>query len=237
MPEFDDTTFGDRKPVTVTMRDDTAECPECGGAGSMLNEVGDGMVEVLPCPACDGTGDLHRPVSIDTAPIPVQPALPFRKDASTTFLDEAQAGARVRMAQPIVFPEYAQPAAIDVTDALTPGARALVRERSEAVQRITDGLRATVATEVEARARELTASLREHVDRVFRMGRAYERGAKVRTLVGKTLEQREAKAREVAREYLDDDDLPVVLRRELAAVVLAGFTGTDPTSMYLAAVA
>lgn len=120
---------------------------------------------------------------------------------------------------------------VDVTDALTPGARAVIRERSEAMRTLTED----TPTAAMVRAVRLSADLHLATDRAFRIGRAYERGAKVRTLIGKTLEDRERRARGIALEYLDDDDLPAVLRRELAVVVLAGFTGSDATPLLVAA--
>jgi hypothetical protein len=104
---------------------------------------------------------------------------------------------------------------IDVTDGLTPGARALVKQRT--------------ATAV--RASLIANDLRSATDRAFRIGRAYEQGAKVRQLIGKTVEAREAKVRTVALEYLNDGDLSDVLRRELAVTVLAGFAGVEASPL------
>jgi hypothetical protein len=157
---------------------------------------------------------------------------------------------------------------VDVSDRLAPGAKALVRERTEQMlntphpplvaARLDDAVAAALGVpvtmlaadpeETGARAaadalavqpepwrdgfntlvRQVTAAARDHEEETLRAaftsGRAYERGAAIRRRIGKSLAARRTAAEEAAREYLDErtPDAP-----RLAAMVLAGFTGTE----------
>lgn len=103
---------------------------------------------------------------------------------------------------------------VDVTDALTPGARAAAVQRANVAAHATGQVVTT-----------LTAQWRDQHDATLRAafdgGRAYERGAAVRRLIGKTPAARERRALDVATTYLTDGD------PRGAVLVLAGYTGTE----------
>lgn len=118
---------------------------------------------------------------------------------------------------------------IDVTALLTPGAKAAAIERARVAATLSPGVLARyddispvmTSSQMQALVNHERDREEARLRAAFDGGRAYERGAAVRRRVGQSLARRQARALDVAREYLAEKD------PRGAALVLAGFTGTE----------